>query len=304
MVMSVPCAWVPYPDLPHLPAWLRIDVYDGSGEPPASIVEVEFYVVPYVWDRHVFELIEDLPALRVVQTLTAGVDQVRPHLRHGLTLCNARGVHEASTAELAMALILASLRGIDEFARWQLQGRWEFGHRQALADKTVLIVGYGGIGAALERRLRGFECDVVRVARSAREGVAGLDALPGLLPQADVVALTVPMTPQTRHLADARFLAGMKDGALLVNIARGPVVDTEALLAEVTSGRLHAALDVTDPEPLPADHPLWRAPGVLISPHVGGASSAFLPRAYRLIGSQLRRYAAGEPLANVVSGSY
>jgi len=302
--MSAPCAWVPYPDVPDLPASLRIDVYDGSGEVPASIDEVEFYVVPYVWDAHVFELIGHLPALRVVQTLTAGVDQVRPHLRDGLTLCNARGVHDASTAEHAVALILASLRGIDEFARWQADGRWEFGHRQALADKTVLIVGYGAIGAALERRLDGFECDVLRVARGPRQGVAGLGALPDLLPQADVVVLTVPMTPQTGHLADARFLAAMRDGALLVNIARGPVVDTEALLAELTSGRLRAALDVTDPEPLPPDHPLWRAPGVLITPHVGGATSAFLPRAYRLIGSQLRRYAAGEPLANVVSGSY
>jgi phosphoglycerate dehydrogenase-like enzyme len=306
--MGAPSVWVPYADLAErvsdLPASLRIDVYDGSGEPPATIDEVEFYVVPYVWDGHVFELIQHLPALRVVQTLTAGVDQVRPYLRDGLTLCNAKGVHDASTAELAVALILASLRGVDEFARAQTEGRWEFAHREALADKTVLIVGYGGVGTALDRRLAGFECAVVRLARRPREGVAGLGDLAELLPRADVVVLTVPITAQTRHLADARFLGAMKDGALVVNVARGPVVDTGALLAELTSGRLRAALDVTDPEPLPADHPLWRAPGVLITPHVGGASSAFLPRAYRLIVSQVRRYAAGEPLANVVSGSY
>jgi phosphoglycerate dehydrogenase-like enzyme len=304
--MSAPAVWVPYPAAAErageLP--LRIEVYDGSGEPPASIDEVEFYVVPYMGPAHVVELIHDLPALRVVQTLTAGVDQIRPHLRAGLTLCNAKGVHDASTAELAVALVLASLRGIDDFARAQPEGRWEFAHRQALADKTVLIVGYGGIGAALERRLAGFECSVLRVARQPREGVAGLDGLAQLLPQADVVVLTVPMTEQTRHLADARFLAAMRDGALLVNVARGPVVDTAALLAELASGRLRAALDVTDPEPPPPDHPLWRAPGVLITPHVGGASSAFLPRAHQLIESQLRRYAEGEPLANVVSGAY
>lgn len=300
--------WVPYSDLAtrvgELPGPLRIDVYDGSGEPPASRDEVEFYVVPYLGPSHVVELIPRLPALRVVQTLTAGVEQVRPYLRGGLVLCNAKGVHDASTSELAVALMLASLRGIDDFARQQSQGRWEFSEREALADKTVLIVGYGGIGAALERRLAGFECAILRVASRAREGVAGLDSLTELLPRADVVVLTVPMTPDTRHLADAGFLGAMKDGALLVNVARGPIVDTDVLLAELTGGRLRAALDVTDPEPLPPDHPLWRAPGVLITPHVGGPTSAFLPRAYQLIRSQLRRYAAGEPLANVVTGSY
>jgi phosphoglycerate dehydrogenase-like enzyme len=306
--VSAPVVWVPYPDVAErvggLPPSLRVDVYDGSGDPPGTIGEVELYVVPYMGPPHVVELIHDMPALRVVQTLTAGVDNVRPHLREGLTLCNARGVHDASTAELAVALTLASLRGIDEFARAMPAGRWLFGFYQALADKTVLIVGYGGVGAALEQRLSGFECDILRVARRPREGVAGFDDLPELLPRADVVVLTVPMTPETVGLAGEGFLRAMKDGALLVNIARGPVVDTDALLAELTSGRLRAALDVTDPEPLPPDHPLWRAPGVLVSPHVGGSSSAFLPRAYQLVGAQLRRYAAGEPLANVVAGSY
>ncbi len=168
----------------------------------------------------------------------------------------------------------------------------------ALADKSVLIVGYGSIGAAVEDRLASFECArVARVARSARTTGRGpvhaLADLPALLPEADVVVLSTPLTPATRHLADAGFLARMKDGALLVNIARGPVVDTNALLKEVESGRITAALDVTDPEPLPAGHPLWHAPGVLISPHVGGSTSAFMPRAKRLIAGQLRRFAAG-----------
>jgi phosphoglycerate dehydrogenase-like enzyme len=294
--------WVPYRDLPDLPGSLEVDVYDAEGEPPGSIGEVEFYVLPYVFDVPPLELIAQLPKLRVVQSLTAGFEHITPFLREGLTLCNAKGVHDASTAELAVALILASLRGLDDFARAHESGEWLFSRRESLADKTVLIVGYGGVGAAIERRLAGFECRVTRVARRAREGVAGFGELPLLLPGADVVVLAVPLTPETRRLAGTDFLAAMKDGALLVNVARGGVADTGALLAEVTAGRLRVALDVTDPEPLPPDHPLWRAPGVLISPHVGGNSSAFEPRAKRLIVDQLSRYVAGQPLANVIAG--
>jgi phosphoglycerate dehydrogenase-like enzyme len=245
-----------------------------------------------------------MPALKVVQTLTAGVEHVTPYLPDGVTLCNARGVHDASTAELAVGLILASLRGIPDFVRAQDSGEWVAGRREALADKRVLILGAGSIAQALRRRLTPFECDVTCVARTARDGVAGIDQLPDLLPQADVVVLLVPLTDDTRGLVDAKFLTQMKDGALLVNVARGQVVDTEALVAELASGRLRAALDVTDPEPLPKGHPLWSAPGVLISPHVGGNTSAFLPRGRRLVSAQLRRYVAGEPLANVVTGAY
>jgi phosphoglycerate dehydrogenase-like enzyme len=297
-------AWLPYDDVPGLPEGLDVDVYDGEREPPASIGDVEFYVLPYVFDLPPLELIAGMPKLRVVQALTAGIEHVRPFLREGLTLCNAKGVHDASTAELAVALTLASLRGLDDFARAHDTGAWLFSRRESLADKTVLVVGYGGVGAAIDRRLAGFECEVLRVARTERPGVSGYEALPRLLAHADVVVLTVPLTPETRQLAGPRFLAAMKDGALLVNVARGAVVDTAALLAEVTTGRLRAALDVTDPEPLPPDHPLWRAPGVLISPHVGGNSSAFEPRALRLIAEQLSRYTAGEPLANVIAGGY
>ncbi|MGH3434523.1 MAG: NAD(P)-dependent oxidoreductase, partial [Thermocrispum sp.] len=214
------------------------------------------------------------------------------------------GVHDASAAELALTLTLASLRAVPQFFRAQERGEWAFEHRPSLADRTVLIVGYGDIGAAIERRLAPFECDVLRVARTARDGVAGLDALPALLPHADVVILVVPMTADTHGMVDAGFLAAMKDGALLVNVARGPVVQTDALLAELTSGRLLAAVDVTDPEPLPAGHPLWSAPGLLISPHVGGATSAMWPRAFDLVRRQLGRFAAGDDLANVVRGEY
>lgn len=296
--------WVPYPELlPQLPDRLDVDVYDGETDPPPGAEEVEFYVTPYTFAKEPLRLLGKMPRLRVAQTLTAGYEHVLPYLPEGVTLCNAGRLHDTSTAELAVTLMLASLRGLPDFVRGQDARQWRHAQHRSLADTTVLIVGYGGIGAAVERRLTGFEvAEVLRVARRPRDGVAGLDTLPELLPRADVVVLSVPLTEQTRHLVDAAFLARMRDGALLVNVARGGVVDTDALLAEVTTGRLTAALDVTDPEPPPADHPLWSTPGVLLTPHVGGNSTAFLPRAHRLIVDQLRRYAAGEPLHHVVAG--
>lgn len=300
--------WLPHPpeDFAPLPPGLDLEVYDGTRELPGTD-RVEFYVAPYLGPPRSVEIVPEMASLRVVQILTAGVDNVLPYVPEGVTLCNAKGVHDASTAELAVGLILASLRELPRFVRAQDEGRWDFDFTDALAGKTVLIVGYGSVGAAVERRLSPFECQVMRVARHARSGepaVAGLDRLAELVPRADVVLVVVPMTEETRGLVDARFLAGMADGALLVNIARGPVADTAALLAELESGRLRAAVDVTDPEPLPPDHPLWHAPGLLISPHVGGASTAFKPRAVRLVREQLERYVAGRELANVITDSY
>jgi phosphoglycerate dehydrogenase-like enzyme len=289
--------------LSALPDGLDVSTWDGSAEPPAGVLErTELYVMPYLFETITGEVITRMPRLEVVQTLTAGFEHVTPFLRDRITLCNARGVHDASTAELAVTLTLASLRAIPEFVRAQDREDWAYGERPSLADRTVLVVGYGSVGAAVERRLLPFECDVLRVARTARDGIAGFDALPSLLPRADVVVLTVPLTDHTRKMVDAHFLARMRDGALLVNVARGAVVDSDALVAELAAGRLRAALDVTDPEPLPAGHPLWSAPGVLLTPHVGGNTSAFLPRARRLVRDQLERWAAGEPLANVVAG--
>lgn len=306
-----PQVWlsVPPEEIDGLPDTLDYVYWDGVADFPADPADASCYVVPYMKGPVVAA--RPLPLmsrLRVVQTLTAGVDHITPHLDQlpsGVRLCNARGVHETSTAELTLALILASLRGIPRFVQGQHTERWYAGFYPALADRRVLIVGYGSIGAAVEDRLVPFECEVIRVARSARTAPRGpvhaLDDLRQLLPTADVVVLTTPLTEQTRGLAGAAFLGAMKDGALLVNVARGAVVDTKSLLAETESGRLTAALDVTDPEPLPAGHPLWHAPGVLISPHVGGSSSAFMPRARRLIRAQLVRFAAGEPLENVVA---
>jgi phosphoglycerate dehydrogenase-like enzyme len=284
-----------------VPTDLEVLTWSGSGPPPDDALRrVEFYVMPYTFEPVTGEVIRHMPRVRVVQTLTAGVEHVIPYLRAGVTLCNARGVHDASTAELAVTLTLASLRGVADFVRAQDRAEWIHGERASLADKTVLIVGYGSIGAAVESRLRPFECDVLRVARRARDGVAGFESLRALVAEADVVILTVPLTEQTWGLVDGAFLSRMRDGALLVNVSRGPVVDTDALLAELSAGRLSAALDVTDPEPPPAGHPLWSAPGLLITPHVGGNTSAFRPRAIQLVVDQLKRFAAGEPLTNVV----
>ncbi|MFF3456506.1 2-hydroxyacid dehydrogenase [Streptomyces sp. NPDC002730] len=307
--------WLPIPadEIEGLPApsesGLNYLHWDGGPYFPADPAGCVFYAVPYMKGTEVaVRPLAAMTSVRVVQTLSAGIDHVEPGLGSlpaGVRLCNAKGVHEASTAELTLALILASLRGIPGFVRGQDKEEWRSGFYPALADKSVLIVGYGSIGAAIEDRLAPFECArVARVARSARATERGevraLTELPTLLPEADVVILSTPLTEQTRGLVNAGFLARMKDGSLLVNVARGPVVDTKALLAEVESGRITAALDVTDPEPLPAGHPLWHAPGVLISPHVGGSTSAFMPRAKRLLAAQLTRFAAGEPVHNVV----
>ncbi len=308
MTDTRPLVWMPFDpeDLGSPPASLRYERFlpeehDGV---PASVAEVEFYVPPYRFTPSDNELMKLMPRLKVVQTVTAGVDHVRPYVPDGVLLCNGRGIHNASTAELAVGLVIASLRGIPGFVRAQDRGEWRPVRARSVADRTVLIVGYGDIGAAIEERLGGFEVDIVRVARRAREGVHGFDELGHLLPHADVVILIVPITDETRGMVDRDFLARMKDDALLVNVARGPVVDTDALVEALNTKRIHAALDVTDPEPLPAGHPLWSAPNLLVSPHVGGASSAMWPRAYRLVREQLERFAAGEPLANVMDGDY
>lgn len=271
----------------------------------------DIVVAPYLESPSVLEALRGI-SVGLVQSQSIGYDGVGEFLPPRVPFANATTVHETSTAELAVALILSVQRGLTDFVRAGEQHEWEFGWYPSLADRHVLIVGYGAVGRALEHRLLPFEVELTRVASTARveEGVSGqpvqihgMADLGELLPHADIVVLTVPLSDQTHHLVNAEFLAAMPDGAMLVNVARGPVVDTDALVAEVTTGRLRAALDVTDPEPLPAEHPLWGLPNVLVSPHVGGASSAMLPRITRLVRTQIERMLAGEPPVNVVLGS-
>ncbi|MEU3134224.1 2-hydroxyacid dehydrogenase [Streptomyces sp. NPDC006854] len=312
MTATTADVWLPFPaeEIDGLPDTLNYLFWDGGTDYPGNSADCAYYVVPYMKGPEIAQApLAAMSGVQVVQTLSAGIDHVEPGLPllpSGVRLCNAKGVHEASTAELTLALILASLRGFPGFVQGQDKEEWRSGFYPALADKSVLIVGYGSIGSAIEDRLAPFECArVARVARSARTTARGLvhalDDLPALLPEADVVILSTPLNASTQRLVGADFLAAMRDGALLVNVARGGVVDTKALLSELESGRLRAALDVTDPEPLPQGHPLWHAPNVLITPHVGGSTSAFEPRAKRLLAEQLTRFAAGEPVRNVVA---
>lgn len=276
---------------------------DGSGL-PASAADVEFYVPPFFPVPEAVAAMAQMPSLKVVQTLTAGFDRVRPQVPDGALLCNARGVHDASTAEWVVAAILASVRQFPYFAGEQAAGRWSYRFTGCLVGQTVLIVGYGSIGHAVERRLAGFDVEVRRVARSARNGVSAVIALPDLLPDADVVILLAPVTAETVGMADAAFLAKMKDGALLVNAARGALVVTEDLVAELSSGRLSVAVDVTEPEPLPPGHPLWTLPNVLITPHVAASTPVSVSAGHRFVREQAERYLTGQPLANMITGDY
>ncbi|MFX1818556.1 2-hydroxyacid dehydrogenase [Pseudarthrobacter sp. CC4] len=284
-------------------AGVEFFVWDFSGPAPAGRLDI--VVPPYMRGPEVLAALESVE-IGLVQSQSIGYDGVADVLPAGCLFANAAGVHETSTAELALGMMIASQRGMADFARNQATGTWDNRQRPSLADRRVLLVGYGGVGKAIEARLLPFETQVTRMASREREDaggkIFGIDSLYEQLPLHDIVVVSVPLSEQTKQLVDAKFLAAMPDGALLVNVARGPVADTDALLAETSSGRLRAALDVTDPEPLPADHPLWTSPGVLITPHVGGASSAMFPRMVRLIKQQIGLMLEGKEPVNVVLG--
>ncbi|MFF9100994.1 2-hydroxyacid dehydrogenase [Streptomyces rubrogriseus] len=310
MTVRTPQVWLPtqFADLTDLPPGLEYARWDGRSAYPSDPAEVEFYVPPLTKDIDVISRpLPRMTRLRAVQALSSGTDELRAELDrlpHPVTLCNAGAAPAPSTAELALTLILDSLRGIPESVRAQDGGAWRPEVFRSLYGRSVLIVGHGAVGSALEELLVPFGCAVTRVAGADRDAPRGpvrsAAHLPGLVADADVVVLSVPLTPQTRRLFDAGMLARMKDGALLVNVARGAVVDTDALLKETHEGRLRAALDVTDPEPLPPGHPLRETPGVLITPHVGAFTSSLWPRLEQLVRHQLSRFAAGEELENVV----
>ncbi|HHW50873.1 MAG TPA: hypothetical protein GX406_05310 [Pseudoclavibacter sp.] len=289
------------------PEGVRVVVWDLYHPPAgAELDEVNVVLVPhYQLDRKPFEQFRHMPALRMIQLPSAGFDHLLRYLPEGVALCNGRGIHSEETAELAVGLLLASCRGIGESAvHTATDHLWAPRLRSSVFRSRVLVVGFGSVGVEIARRLQAFGAHVEAVARHPREQdgvtVHDMDALPRLLPEVDTVVLIVPLDASTRHLVDAQFLSRMKDGALLVNVARGPVVDTEALRAELNSGRLRAALDVTDPEPLPPEHPLWDAPNLIITPHEGGNTTATFVKTVELMREQLRRLSTGESAMNRV----
>lgn len=245
-------------------------------------------------------LAQRLPELGLVQLLTAGADGWAGALPEGVLLSNARGAHSAGVAEWVLGALITVYRDFPVFARARQERRWATHPTDTLYEKRVLIVGAGDLAEALTRALAPFRTPVTRVARTARAGVYPVEELPALLPRHDIVVLAVPSTARTRGLADATMLARMPDGAILVNVSGGPVVDTQALVAELYSHRLRAALDVTDPEPLPPDHPLWGAPGLFLTPHVAGAGSHSTSRAYAVAAAQIERFLTGRLPDNLV----
>jgi len=286
-----------------LPSGVELVLWDLKSDPPVEHIDI---VVPsYLRStKRLSEVGRVSPKLIQVQSI--GYDGLADIVPDGVPVANAATVHEASTAELTVGLILASQRGIPDFVRAETTGEWLQSSRPSLADRRVLLIGYGGVGEAIESRLSPFEVEVTRVASRARDDergrIHGIDELPHLLPDAEVVIVVVPLTDATRGLIDDDFLSALPDDALVVNVARGPVADTDALVRHAASGRIRLALDVTDPEPLPADHPLWSLPNVLISPHIGGATSAMLPRMARLLRRQIEHVLAGEQPENLVLG--
>ena len=275
----------------------------GPGTAPLdseAIAPVTFYVPPYMTGWKGLEPVKRMPNLRTLQLPNAGYDDAFPLARPGLDICNARGVHDISTAELALSLILASTRGLHTLVRHQDTGHWRPETYRTLWRAKVAVVGFGNIGQTIAKLLAPFDAEVTGFSRSGTAGSATIDTLPHRLPEFDIVVLILPATPETVGMVDAKFLAAMKDGALLVNVARGPVVVTDALVQELQSGRLRAAVDVTDPEPLPADHPLWGAGDIIITPHVGGNSEAFAPRMRALVTSQVERIVHGHAPDHIV----
>ncbi len=271
--------------------------YEPDAALPAGAEHAEVLVAPLFGRPH---FVAALPRLRLVQLLSAGYETWSGHVPQGVSLSTARGAHGGSTAEWVLAALLAVQRELPRFVRAQDDARWDSDRTATLLGSRILVLGAGDVAQQVARRLTPFEVTVTLVGRQARDGVRGMAELPELLAHHDAVVLALPHTADTAGLVDVAFLARMPDGAVLVNAARGPVVRTDALLAELVAGRLRAALDVTDPEPLPAAHPLWYAPGVLITPHVGGSVTGAFERAFAVAAEQIAAFARGVDPPNLV----
>jgi phosphoglycerate dehydrogenase-like enzyme len=283
---------------------VRTIVYHPGDPLPAGAEEADVLVAPFLSGPGAVGMLDGLPKLRLVQLLTAGAEAWIGALPAGVQLSDGKGAHGGATAEWVVGVLLAVYRELPAFVRAQERGEWDHHRTEELAGKRVLVVGAGDVAEHIVRRLEPFEVTTTLVGRRARPGVHGVDEVLDLLPRHDACVLVIPLTDETRGLADARFLAAMPDGAVFVNGARGPVADTDALVAELRSGRLRAAVDVTDPEPLPAGHPLWEAPNLLLTPHVGGSVPGAMDRAYRVVCEQLAYVARGEEPPNLVRDGY
>ena len=281
-----------------------VEVAEIPDDPLADprIGDVEFLVPRMGADYR--KILPAMTSLRVVQTISAGVDSIIDSVPEHVVLCCARGATDPAVSEWTVAAILSGLHHFAELRDEQVAGRWTRRVATLLRDSTVLFLGYGSIAERTESLLGAFGPRILRVARHAREGVAAFDELGSLLPEADVVVLLLPLTDETRKLVSVDVLSRMRDGALLVNASRGAIVDTDALLQELESGRITAVLDVTDPEPPPDGHPLFSAPGVFITPHVAGITREGPVAAFRIVTDQLARFSSGEPLLHVVSDGY
>jgi phosphoglycerate dehydrogenase-like enzyme len=277
---------------------VRYDTVDALPE------RAEVLVPGFLVESDPTAVLAGLPNLKLIQTLTAGAENWIGRVPEGVTLSIARGAHGGSTAEWALAALLAVYRELITFERERLTRSWVRRPTETLLDKKVLVIGAGDLGTQLKRRLDACDAHTTLVGSRARDGVHGIDEVPDLLGSHDAVVLMVPLTPATTGIVDAKFLSSMRDGAVLVNAARGKVVDTDALVAELRAGRLRAALDVTEPEPPPAEHPLWTAPNLLLTPHVAASVTGYAGRAWAIAAAEIARYAAGEPLHNVVRGDY
>jgi len=290
-----------------LPAGVEVATLPSPESGPNRLGPGEFVVAGFARGRFP-ELLERMDDVRVVQAISAGVDDLVGRLPESVILCDGAGIHDVPVAEWVVMAILASIRNLPQHVLDQQRAHWRQPRRADtmgdLEGATVLIVGYGSIGRAVEARLAPFGARFLRVGRHAREGVHSVADLPAMLPQADIVVILLPLTDETRGFVDARLLSQMRSGALLVNPSRGAIADTVALADAIGSGRIRAALDVTDPEPLPDGHRLWGMKGVLITPHIGGWVTRVYERAWNLVEAQLQRYLDGEPLLNVVSHGY
>jgi phosphoglycerate dehydrogenase-like enzyme len=283
------------------PAGWTVEPFPDDPAGAANLGHVEFVVAGWPASKR----LREVPNVKVVQTRSAGVDWILEHMPEGVTLCSAKGARDPAMAEWVLWAILADFKAARTAAEQQIAREWEHLDLRDLEGARVLILGHGSIGVAVEERLAPFGiAEVVRVARRARDGVHGVEELEQLLPGADVVVNVLPATPQTQGLVDARMLAAMRPGALLVNAGRGATVDTDALRGALQAGRIRAVLDVVDPEPLPADHPLWGAPNLILTPHSAGDTPGAERASWKLAGEQLRRHAAGEELINVVREGY